>query len=125
MPSNNSMGSASANVDGSGTPETTGVMVGGEISIGGPPAFGLWVVSVPKVEIFGVLELMSMMRSALAGRRVGISNPELSRRASENASGRPPLSRFVVRENWTFRAAPGLTLRINWLKTEMSVIAPH
>ena len=99
MPSNDSMGSASANVDGSGKLETTGVMVGGEISIGGPPAFGFWVVSVPKIEIFGVPELISMMSSAFTGPRVGISDPELSRRASENSSGMPPLSRFVVSAN--------------------------
>ena len=108
MPSNNRMGSASANVDGSGTPETTGVMVGGEISIGGPPAGGLSVVSIPKLEMVGVCELMSMMSSALAGPSVGISDPELSRRAIENSSGMPPLSRFAVSANWKLTVVPGL-----------------
>ena len=123
MPSNNSMGSVNENADGSGTVEKTGVIVGAETSIDGPPACGVRRVSVPKVEMVNVGELMSMMRSAFAGPSVGISNPELSRRASENSSGMPPLSRFVVSANWKLSAAPGLKFWINWLKKELSVIA--
>jgi len=74
MRSNNSMVSINENADGSGTVEKTGVIVGAETSIDGPPACGVCVVSVPKVEMVNVGELMSMMRSAFAGPSVGISN---------------------------------------------------
>ena len=108
MPSNNSRASVNENADGSGSIEKTGVIVGAEIPIGGPPAGGLWVVSVPKLEMMGVGELMSMMSSALAGPSGGISNPELSRRASENSSGTLPLSAFAVSASWKLTVVPGL-----------------